>query len=55
MNNTITFTPETFENLRKSYQTALQNKREVFKFEGHDLLTDYAKYLIQYLTPKFQK
>jgi hypothetical protein len=55
MNNTITFTPETFENLRKSYETALQNKTEVFKFQGHDLLTEYAKYLIQYLFPKFQK
>jgi len=55
MNNTITFTPETFENLRKSYETALQYKTEVFKFQGHDLLTEYAKYLIQYLSPKFQK
>ncbi len=55
MNNTITFTPELFQKLRTSYLSAVQNGVEVFKFEGHDLLTSYAKYLIQYLTPKFQK
>jgi hypothetical protein len=54
MNNTITFTPETFEKLKSSYQSALRNKEEVFTLEGHLILTEYAKYLIQYLTPKFQ-
>jgi hypothetical protein len=55
MDNTITFTPETFEKLKTSYQSALKNKDEVFILEGRLILTGYAKYLIQYLTPKFQK
>ena len=32
-----------------------QNNLEVFTFDGHELLTDYAKYLIQHLQTKFEK
>ena len=35
--------------LEKRYAKAVENKEEKFTFEGHELLTRYAKYLIEYL------
>ena len=35
--------------LRRAYKKAVEDGEKVFKFEGHELLTDYAKYLIQHL------
>ena len=54
MNNTITFTKETFESLKQSYNRASKNNEEVFNFQGNQILTQYAKYLIDYLTPNFK-
>ena len=50
----MTFTLDTYQRLKVAYNTALQNNLEVFTFDNHDLLTDYAKYVIEYLTPKFE-
>ncbi len=41
--------PEDIEELEKLYNEALDSKKEVFKFKGKDLLTNYAKYLLEYL------
>ena len=49
----ITFTPEKFAALRRAYQHAVETERESFEFEGHELLTSYAKYLLEYLSTRF--
>lgn len=52
--NSITFTPEKLAQLKKEYEEAVNNKQETFLFDGkHELLVDYAKYLIQYLESRF--
>ena len=50
----MTFTLDTYQRLKVAYNKARQNNLEVFTFDNHDLLTDYAKYLIEYLTPGFE-
>jgi len=50
--NTITFDQETFKNLKQEYRKAVQDKKEIFVFQGHELLTEYAKYIIEYLNSK---
>lgn len=54
MNNTVTFTKQTFESLKQCYNKASKNNEEVFYFQGNQILTQYAKYLIEYLTPNFK-
>lgn len=39
-----------YERLKARYAQAVAAHEEVFTFEGHDYLTSYAKYLIEYLT-----
>lgn len=46
----ITFTKVKADKLRKAYAKAVKEGRAQFKFEGHELLVSYAKYLIEYLT-----
>ncbi len=55
MNNTITFDQQTYFDLKKSYTENQKKHIEVFDFHGHKILTAYAKYLLQYLKPKFEK
>jgi hypothetical protein len=50
--NTITFTHETFKSLKSEYKNAVENNKEIFIFQGHELLTAYAKYMIEYLNSK---
>ena len=49
----ITWTPELLQQLKRVYANALDNGRESFVFDGHGLLTGYAKYLIEYLEQRF--
>ena len=42
-----------FDELEKAYHKAVKDKKETFIFDGGEFLTDYAKYLIEYLKPKF--
>ena len=51
----MTFTLDTYQRLKKEYNTARENNLEMFVFDNHELLTDYAKYMIQYLSEKFEK
>jgi hypothetical protein len=51
---TINFTKEKVEELRKLYNHAVENKIELFQFEGNDILTEFAKYMLQYLDSKFK-
>jgi len=50
--NTITFDQETFKNLKQEYKKAVEKEQEIFIFQGHKLLTQYAKYIIEYLNSK---
>lgn len=54
MSNTISVDSSTFSRLKKEYQNAVVNSKNTFIFDGNELLTDYAKYLIEYLTPMFK-
>jgi len=49
MAGTINFTKESVLKLKDAYALAVTEGRDQFTFEGHELLTSYAKYLIQYL------
>ena len=40
---------ENRERLRLAYQTAKDNNSKSFIFDGHELVTGYAKYLLEYL------
>ena len=35
--------------LQKKYDDAVKNKIDVFMYEGSEVLTTYAKYLLEYL------
>lgn len=47
----MTFDRATLERLRAAYHAA--RGQDQFEFDGHVLLTSYAKYLIEYLEGKF--
>jgi len=44
----------TYIKLKKEYDNSVKNNISIFIFEGHELLTEYAKYLIEYLKPNFE-
>lgn len=54
MAGTLSFDVLTYQRLKKEYQRSVDNKVEIFIFDGHELLTSYAKYLIEYLKSKFE-
>jgi hypothetical protein len=39
---------------KTEYSKAKSDNIEIFVFQGHELLTDYAKYLLEYLKSKFE-
>lgn len=46
---TTNFTPAKAKVLRKLYKRAVAEKQESFMFEGREMLTSYAKYMIEFL------
>lgn len=54
MAGTLSFDKITYQRLKKEYQLSVDNNVEVFVFDGHELLTNYAKYMIEYLKSKFE-
>jgi hypothetical protein len=54
MAGTLSFDKVTYQRLKKEYQKSVDNNIEMFIFDGHELLTAYAKYLIEYLKSKFE-
>jgi len=40
--------------VKQLYERAIAAGVEAFKFEGHDVLVTYAKYLIEYLEDRFK-
>lgn len=56
MTGEITFDREKTKALRRAYEKAQQAGKErydTFEFEGHELVMDYAKYVLEYLEAKF--
>lgn len=41
------------DRLRKAYSDAVEQKLDQFTFEGHEYVTGYAKYLLEYLDMQF--
>ena len=48
-------TKEEFEALEKRYNEAVKRKEASFKFKDQEILTSFAKYLIEYYKPKMEK
>ena len=55
MAGTLSFDKVTYQRLKNEYQKSVDNNIEVFIFDGHELLTAYAKYMIEYLESKFEQ
>lgn len=53
MDKQIEFTPELLEKLKEAYGLAIKNGKPLFIFNGSEWVTDYAKYVIEYLNNKF--
>ena len=51
---TITWTPAKYKRLRADYEQAVADNELVMTFEGHSLMTGYAKYLLEYLSNQFK-
>mgnify|MGYP003334147348 CR=1 FL=1 len=51
----ISFDKPTFDRLVIEHKYAVEKGRSSFIFDGQEMVTDYAKYLIQFLEPKFKK
>ena len=54
MSNTLSVDKSTFSRLKNEYKNAVRDSKDTFIFEGNELLTNYAKYLIEYFTPMFK-
>ena len=52
---TINFDRKKLEALRQAHAEALKEGRKEFVFEGNDLYTPYAGYLIEYLDSRIPK
>jgi hypothetical protein len=49
----ITWTPDKLERFRVAYARANVERKNVFRFDDHWFVRDYAKYLIQFLDGQF--
>jgi hypothetical protein len=47
--STFEFTDELFEEFKSLYEKSVKDEKESFEFQGYEVLTSYAKYVIQYL------
>jgi phage anti-repressor protein len=53
--NEINFNQKKFNELQQLYKIASDTGKDIFMFEGNELLTSYAKYLIEYLSKIFER
>lgn len=51
--NSVTLTD--YKPLKKEYNKAVKENKKQFNYKGNILLTDYAKYLLQYMETKGAK
>jgi hypothetical protein len=50
----IALNVETYKKLKKEYERAVKENQEIFLFENKELLTSYAKYLLEYMKDKLK-
>jgi hypothetical protein len=50
---TVTWTPTKKRKFRRAYRHARARGLEQFTFDGNEFVTDYAKYLLEYLDAQF--
>ena len=50
----VEVTPDNFTGFKALYEQAVAEKKRYFDFKGQQVLTDYAKYLIQYLEKEWK-
>jgi hypothetical protein len=43
------------EQLKKAYRRAVAENEKIMFFDGHELVTGYAKYLIEYLEERLPR
>lgn len=41
--------------LKRAYDLAVKDEQPIFTFKDHQLVTDYAKYLLEYLKPEYER
>ncbi len=51
----VLITEQDMEGFRELYDIAVAKEKETFFFKGHEVLTAYAKYVIEYYDSKFEK
>lgn len=51
----VLITENDMESFRELYDSAVKREAETFFFKGHEVLTAYAKYVIEYYDSKFEK
>lgn len=51
----IEFDKAKYQALRKAYDKAIKDKADSFMFENKEIVTNYAKYLLEYLKTIFEK
>lgn len=50
---TIKFTKPKYDQLKAAYEKAVEENKDTFVLFGGDWLTNYAKYVLEYLRPTF--
>ena len=48
------WTKEMYVELKRQYENAVSNGSEQFEFQGVELLTTFAKYLLEFLDKEFK-
>lgn len=51
----VSWSREDLRDLKAAYEKAKEGKQKQFKFRDIDLVTGYAKYLIEYLEDEFKR
>ncbi len=51
---TISFDKVKYRKLKREYEQAVKEGKEIFLFEGHEVLVAYAKYMLEYLATIFE-
>lgn len=49
------FDEDRYKHLKRLYEKAVEEKEEMFLFEGQFMVTGFAKYVLEYLDTKFKK
>ena len=50
----LQFNPEEYTKFKKLYEKAVKDKTEMFVFQDKEILTAYAKYVLEYISPRFE-